>query len=473
MVFSSFEFLLWFLPFFLAIYYLTPKKYRNLCLFLFSLIFYAYGAMDQPQYILLILLSVAVNYVLGLLIEHSLSHRKLWLAAGLVYNFGILAIFKYLDFFIENINKALGLFAGSSTEPSAVFSLPLVNLILPIGISFYTFQIVSYLIDVYRKEVPAETNFINLGTYIIMFPQLIAGPIVKFSDIRKKLHKRRFQKKIFIDGIKIFIIGLGLKVLLANRIGSLWQDVGSIGYDSISVPLAWMGIAAYSFQIYFDFWGYSLMAIGLGKMIGFSLPVNFNNPYTACSMTDFWRRWHITLGTWFREYVYIPLGGNRKGKFKTYRNLLIVWLLTGFWHGADWNFILWGLLLFVIISIEKMGLGRILEKYKFLGHLYMILLIPLSWLVFAVSDLSSMATYFCRLIGIGGTNIYASDFIKYGKTYGILLLAGILFSTTIPQKIYGKIKNSVLIIPILAAIVAGTIYCLYMGLNDPFLYFRF
>lgn len=473
MVFSSFEFLLWFLPFFILIYYLTPKKERNLCLFLFSIIFYAYGAIEQPQYILLILLSVAVNYALGLLIDRSRRHSKLWLITGLIYNFGILAVFKYLDFFIENINKALGLFAGNTPEASAAAGLPLVNLILPIGISFYTFQIVSYLMDVYWKRVPAETNFINLGTYIIMFPQLIAGPIVKFSDIRKQLHKRHFRKAIFIDGIKIFIIGLGLKVLLANRIGSLWQDVSSIGYDSISVPLAWMGIAAYSFQIYFDFWGYSLMAIGLGKMIGFSLPVNFNNPYTACSMTDFWRRWHITLGTWFREYVYIPLGGNRNGRFKTYRNLLIVWFLTGFWHGADWNFIIWGLLLFVIISIEKMGLRHILEKYRFLGHIYMILLIPLSWLVFAVSDLPSMATYFCRLVGIGGTNIYSEDFIKYGKTYGILLLAAILFSTTIPQKIYGRIKNTPLIIPVLLAIVAGTVYCLYMGLNDPFLYFRF
>lgn len=472
MVFSSFEFLLWFLPFFLVIYYLTQKKYRNLCLFLFSLIFYAYGAIEQPLYILLILLSIAVNYALGLLIERSRNHSKLWLITGLIYNFGILAVFKYLDFFIENINKALGLFAESGTGQSFNTLSP-VNLILPIGISFYTFQIVSYLIDVYRKEVPAETNFINLGTYIIMFPQLIAGPIVKFSDIRKNLHKRSFHKKVFLDGIKIFVIGLGLKVLLANRIGSLWQDVSSIGYDSISVPLAWMGIAAYSFQIYFDFWGYSLMAIGLGKITGFSLPVNFNNPYTACSMTDFWRRWHMTLSTWFREYVYIPLGGNRNGKFKTYRNLLIVWFLTGFWHGADWNFIFWGILIFVIISIEKMGLGRILEKYPLIGHVYMILLIPLSWLVFAVSDLSAMATYFCRLIGIGGTNIYADDFIKYGKTYGILLLAAFLFSTAIPQKIYRKIKNTILIIPVLLAIVAGTIYCLYMGLNDPFLYFRF
>lgn len=467
MVFSSFEFLLWFHPFFLAIYYLTPKKYRNLCLFLFSLIFYTYGAINQPEYIFLILLSIAVNYVLGLLIERSRSHSRLWLIIGLIYNFGVLALFKYLDFFIENINKMLGLFPGNSE------ALPLTNLILPIGISFYTFQIVSYLIDVYRKNVPAETNFINLGTYIIMFPQLIAGPIVKFSDIRKRLHNRSFHKKMFLDGIKIFIIGLGLKVLLANRIGSLWQDINSIGYDSISVPLAWMGIAAYSFQIYFDFWGYSLMAIGLGKMIGFSLPVNFNNPYTACSMTDFWRRWHITLGTWFKEYVYIPLGGNRNGKFKTYRNLLIVWFLTGFWHGADWNFILWGLLLFAIISIEKMGLGRILEKNPFIGHLYMLLLIPLSWLVFAVSDLSALTAYFGRLIGIGGTNIYAGDFIKYGKTYGILLTIALVFSTAVPQKIYQKIKDTVLIIPILAAIVAGTIYCLYMGLNDPFLYFRF
>lgn len=467
MVFSSFEFLLWFLPFFLAIYYLTPKKHRNLCLFLFSLGFYAYGTIQQPQYIWLILLSVIINYTLGRFIECSKKHRKLWLIIGIIYNFGILAAFKYLDFFIGNINKLLVL-CNISYKP-----LPLTKLLLPIGISFYTFQIVSYLIDVYRKNVPAEKNIINLGTYIIMFPQLIAGPIVTFSEIRKKLHKRKFNKNMFLDGVKLFIIGLGLKVLLANRTGSLWQDVNSIGFESVSVPLAWMGITAYSFQIYFDFWGYSLMAVGLGKMIGFSLPINFNNPYTARSMTEFWRRWHITLGSWFREYVYIPLGGSRAGKFKTYRNLLIVWLFTGFWHGADWNFIIWGLLLFVIITIEKAGLLRILEANPVIGHLYMLLLIPLSWLVFAISDLKSLATYFGRLIGIGGTNIFAGDFIKYGKTYGILLIVGLLFSTSLPQRIYLKIKNTIIIIPILLAIIAGSMYCLYIGMNDPFLYFRF
>ncbi|MGN0329546.1 MAG: MBOAT family O-acyltransferase [Lachnospira sp.] len=466
MVFSSFEFLLWFLPFFLAIYYLTPKRYRNMCLFIFSLIFYAYGTLEQPYYILLILISITVNYIIGRLIDSCRKQRKLYLILGISYNFLILAIFKYADFFIKNINKFLNI-TGNDIE------LPLANLLLPIGISFYTFQIVSYLIDVYRKKAPAETNIINLGTYIMMFPQLIAGPIVKFSDIKNKLHKRFYSRKEFFDGIKIFIIGLGLKILLANRIGSLWQDVNSIGFESISTPLAWMGIVAFSFQIYFDFWGYSLMAVGLGKMIGFTLPLNFNNPYTACTMTDFWRRWHITLGTWFKEYVYIPLGGNRNGKLKTIRNLLIVWLLTGFWHGADWNFILWGLLIFIIISLEKTGLGKFLNNNPIIGHLYMLLLIPLSWLIFAVSDLSSLVIYYKRLIGIGEASFYSGDFIKYWQTYGILLVAGLLFSTTIPQKIYRKIKDSVLIIPVLAIIIAASIYCLYRGLNDPFLYFRF
>lgn len=467
MVFSSFEFLLWFLPFFLAIYYLSPYKHRNISLFIFSLIFYSYGTLHQPEYILLILLSVAVNYILGRCIDKSLNHRRFWLVIGLIYNFGVLAVFKYIDFFIENINRILA-FLNIGYEV-----LPYTNLILPIGISFYTFQIVSYLIDVYWKKVPSEKNLITLGTYITMFPQLIAGPIVKFSEVRAQLHNRNFDKKVFWDGIRTFIIGLGLKVLLANRIGSLWQDVNSIGCESISVPLAWMGIAAYSFQIYFDFWGYSLMAIGLGKMIGFTFPANFNNPYTARSMTEFWRRWHKTLGSWFKEYVYIPLGGSRNGKAKTFRNLFIVWILTGFWHGADWNFIIWGLLIFIIIAIEKAGLLRLLESKPVVGHIYMILLIPLSWLVFAVSDLHTLVIYLGRLVGIGGTSVFAGDYIKYGKTYALLLVAGLLFSTPIPQKIYSRIKDSFLIIPVLIAIVAGTIYCLYMGLNDPFLYFRF
>lgn len=470
MVFSSFEFLLWFFPFFLLIYYLTPARHRNLMLFLFSLIFYAYGAIKTPLYIALILLSVIVNYLVGLGMENSRQGKseKALLIAGLLYNFGVLFLFKYLGFFLKNVNALLSL-----TAPDSGFSLPIVDFVLPIGISFYTFQSVSYLVDVYRGTVAAEQNIINLATYIMMFPQLIAGPIVRFSDIRKRLHRRSFRSKVFADGLSVFVIGLGMKVLLANRIGSLWQDVNNIGFSSISTPLAWMGILAFSLQIYFDFYGYSLMAIGLGKMTGFFFPVNFNHPYMACSMTDFWRRWHITLGTWFREYVYIPLGGNRKGRFRTYCNLLAVWFLTGFWHGADWNFILWGLFLFAVIAIEKSGLYSVLNKYKLLGHIYMLLLIPFSWLIFAVSDLSQIGIYLQRLVGCGGEYIYAGDFLKYGKTYGILLIIGIFFCTDIPHKFYCQLKNRLILLPVLLAILAGSLYCLYMGLNDPFLYFRF
>ena len=347
-------------------------------------------------------------------------------------------------------------------------------MLLPTGISSYTFQAASYLIDVYRGDVPEETSPLRLGTYIVMFPQLIAGPIVRFSDVRANLRKRTCTPKKFMAGIAYFIFGLGYKVLLANRLSGLWQGVAGIGYESVSVPLAWMGIIAFSLQIYFDFYGYSLMAIGLGKMIGFSFPQNFNYPYISRSMTEFWRRWHITLGTWFREYVYIPLGGNRKGIKRTYLNLLCVWLLTGFWHGADWNFILWGLFLFAVIAAEKAGLLKFLERFKVLSHIYMLLLIPLSWLIFALTDLSDIGIYLGRMFGIGGINVFAGDYITYLQQYGIFLLAGILLSTKLPALILKKIKKKPLIMAlVLLAVLGGSIYCIYMGMNDPFLYFRF
>lgn len=466
MVFSSLEFIFWFLPFFLFIYYIIPHRFRNTALFLFSLLFYAYGALDKPVYILLLLGSVLVNYVFGMLIGRSVKHKKVFLISGLLYDFGALFIFKYTDFFIGNINALTGIF---SVKP-----LPAANLLLPIGISFYTFQAASYLIDVYRGDVPEETNPLRLGTYIVMFPQLIAGPIVRFSDVRVNLRRRTCNIKKFAFGAAYFIFGLGYKVLLANRLSGLWQGVAGIGYESVSVPLAWMGIIAFSLQIYFDFYGYSLMAIGLGKMIGFSFPHNFNYPYISRSMTEFWRRWHITLGTWFKEYVYIPLGGNRKGIKRTYLNLLCVWLLTGFWHGADWNFILWGLFLFAVIAVEKAGLLKFLERFKVLSHIYMLLLIPLSWLIFALTDLSDIGIYLGRMFGIGGVNVFAGDYISYLQQYGIFLLAGILLSTKLPAFIFDRIKNKPVIMAlVLLAVLGGSIYCIYMGMNDPFLYFRF
>lgn len=362
------------------------------------------------------IMSVVVNFVAGKLIEAQKTKRarKAWLVVGIVYDLGWLILFKYLGFLIENLNALFG-------AMHVKVQLETWNLILPIGISFYTFQIISYLVDVYRRETKAEKSLISLGTYLCMFPQLIAGPIVNYHLIQEQLHKRKHSMVKVESGLKVFALGLAYKVLLANRVGHLWTEVTAIGYESISTPLAWMSIVAYSLQLYFDFYGYSLMAIGLGRMMGFDFPQNFNNPYMAVSMTDFWRRWHMTLGGWFREYVYIPLGGNRGGFAKTVRNMFVVWLLTGLWHGASWNFVLWGLLLFVLLFVEKAGLGKVLERHKALGHIYMILWIPLSWLVFVITDLSQLGL-FTEIISIlwqYRNGIVSGDYLKYGKTYGL------------------------------------------------------
>lgn len=467
MVFSSFDFLCFFLPCFLIFYYIVPKGWKNAGVLLFSIIFYTHGTIENPEYVALILVSVLVNYIYGILIGRSKKHRRVWLILGLIYNFGILFVFKYLDFVIDNINRAFGLVFPDMKE------LQNVELVLPIGISFFTFQIASYLIDVYRGTVKEEESIITLGTYILMFPQLIAGPIVRFSDIREQLYRRRNSSGNFFKGLKVFIIGLGFKVLLANRIGLLWSDVNAIGYSSISTPLAWLAAAGYSLQLYFDFYGYSLMAIGLGRMMGISIPRNFNMPYMSCSMTEFWRRWHITLGAWFREYVYIPLGGSRKGRMKTFRNMLVVWLLTGIWHGAEWNFLIWGLFLFAVMAVERTGVGKWLEKHRAVGHIYMLVLIPVSWIIFAVSDLNGLWVYLGRLVGLGGEYIFEGDILKYLNMYGRLMIVGILFCTPLPAALYKKIEKKPFVWVLMAAILAGVFYFLYMGLNDPFLYFRF
>lgn len=466
MVFSSFEFICWFLPCFLIIYYIAPYKWKNACILLFSLVFYAVGTKENIEYILLIIISLVMNYILGILIGRSRVHKRSWLVLGLIYNFGILFIFKYLDFVIDNLNHVLHIFLPG-------MQLEQLHLVLPIGISFFTFQIVSYLVDVYRGRLKEEYGIVTLGTYILMFPQLIAGPIVRFEEVRERLEERKHSLKGFLKGMQIFIIGLGFKVLLANRIGLLWNDVNAIGSVSVSTPLAWMGIAAYSMQLYFDFYGYSLMAMGLGRMMGISIPHNFKTPYMACSMTQFWRRWHITLGAWFREYVYIPLGGNRKGRARTVFNLFVVWMLTGIWHGADWNFIIWGLFLFTVMAVERLGAGRWLEEHKIAGHAYMLLLIPVSWLIFAISDLKELGIYFGRLVGIGGEYVFCGDFIKYWGIYGRLLIVGVVFCTPLPEMIYKMLQKSPFVWLLMAAILGGVFYFLYIGLNDPFMYFRF
>ncbi len=461
MVFSSLEFLFIFLPIFLILYFPCSRKKKNSLLFLFSLIFYTYGSIKEPIFILLIVGSVIINYFLGLKIEKSYS--KKYLIVGLIYNFGWLFLFKYYGFFSLQMNQLLN---------NSLF--PTFDFILPIGISFYTFQTVSYLIDVYRKDTKAEKSFIKFGTYITMFPQLIAGPIITYKSIRRELDNRKAGIDNFYIGLKYFIMGLGYKVLLANRIGSLWNDIQGIGFESISTPLAFLGIIAFSFQIYFDFYGYSLMALGLGKILGFTIPINFDYPYLSRSMTEFWRRWHITLGSWFRQYVYIPLGGNRHGLLKTLRNLLIVWLLTGLWHGANWNFVIWGLVTCFLIIIEKLWLKKFLDNHKIFSRIYMIALIPLTWTIFAVTDLKELGILFTRLFPfVKGINVYSLDYVEYLKSYGWLLLVGLFFCTRTPDNFLKKIKNPILEILVYLAIFWLSVYCLCREANDPFLYFRF
>ncbi|MCM1133059.1 MAG: MBOAT family protein [Ruminococcus flavefaciens] len=464
MVFSSLEFIFLFLPAFLLVYGFVPSKYKNAVIFLGSIIFYCMGVLENPIYIVLFLLTIVFNFIIGEFISAYRRASKVWLIIGIVFNFWWLIFFKYTGFAFENIN---GIFGAD---------LPLKNIILPIGISFYTFQNVSYIIDVYRKNAKAETDIFNYGAYISMFPQLIAGPIVTYSTVAEQLRNRTHSIEKVDNGLKTFTVGLGLKVILANQIGGLWSDISTIGYESISTPLAWMGIVAYSFQLYFDFWGYSLMAIGLGEIMGFDIPKNFDHPYTSVSMTEFWRRWHMTLGSWFKDYIYFPLGGSRTTTLKTVRNSLVVWAFTGLWHGASWNFVIWGLVLFGILMLEKFGkVKNFMEKYRIVGHIYMILLIPLTWLLFAITDFSQLGEYFQRLIHIPSENgvVFEQDYIKYWGIYGKYFIAGILFSTKLPELAYKKIKSSYVGIALLLAVFWFSVYCMYQGMDDPFLYFRF
>lgn len=443
MVFSSIEFIYFFLPLFLLIYYMLPGLLKNVALFLGSMVFYTIGSWKSPEHVILFAFSLIINYCFGRLVERYES--KAWFVLGISFNLVQLGLFKY------------------------------VLHILPVGISFYTFQAISYLCDVRRRKCIAEKSFINFGTYLSMFPQLIAGPIVKYPDVRAQIQGRQYCLSDFVEGLQVFVLGLGSKVLLANRVGVLWSQLSVIGYESISTPLAWLGILAYTFQIYFDFWGYSLMAIGLGKMLGFDLPVNFDYPYLATSMTEFWRRWHITLGSWFKEYVYIPLGGNRGGKAKVCRNLFVVWLLTGIWHGAGFNFVLWGLVLFALIVLEKAGLKKLLDKWRLLGHVYMAVFIPLTWAVFANSDWQQMILFFKRLFDMGGTagSLFVGDYIKYGREYGLYMLVCLVFITRLPSKIWSKIKDTYVGQVILSVMFVAVVYCLYIGLDNPFLYYQF
>ncbi len=464
MVFSSLEFIFLFLPAFMIVYGLVPTKYKNATLFAGSIFFYSMGVLKRPIYIVLFLLTILFNFIIGEFIENFRKAGKLWLVIGIIFNFWWLAFFKYTGFTFNNINIFLR------------NDLPVRDIILPIGISFYTFQNVSYIVDVYRRKAKAETNLINYGAYISMFPQLIAGPIVKYETVAAQLRNRTHSIKRVEDGLKTFTIGLGYKVLLANQVGGLWKKIGDIGYQSISTKLAWLGIIAFTFQIYFDFCGYSYMAIGLGRIMGFDIPQNFNHPYMSTTMGEFWRRWHMTLGNWFKEYVYIPLGGNRVKTSLVVRNFFVVWLFTGVWHGASWNFVIWGMVLFGLIMLERFVIGDFLNKYKIVGHLYMFLVIPLTWLLFAITDFRELGIYFSRLVPIFPVKTYAvnsGDFAKFFRIYWKYFVAGTIFSTNIPEKIYKKIKDSYFIVILLLIVFWASVYCMYQGKDDPFLYYTF
>ena len=452
------------MPIFFGCYYIVPGRIKNMVLLIGSLCFYFIGIINNPEYLILFLISIIMDFIIGLLIEKNTKQKKIYLIVGIVLHLVYLCSFKYLGFIIGEIIQFIPSFNTN------------INILLPIGISFYTFQGISYIADVYRGKEKAEKSLIKYAVYISMFEQLIAGPIVTYGQVKNELHNRKININTVLNGIGTFIFGLGLKVLIANPIGKLWAQVCAIGFESVSTPLAWMGIAAYSFQIYFDFFGYSLMAVGLGKMLGFILPKNFDHPYLSCSMTEFWRRWHITLGSWFKEYVYIPLGGNRDGTAATVRNLLVVWLLTGIWHGAGYNFILWGMVLFIIIIIEKFFIGKFLHNFPVIGHIYMIVLIPLTWAIFAIDDLEQIKIFYTRLFpffGQGIWSIFRYDYLKYIKLYYPFFIVGILFSTTLPYRIIKNIKNRKVLLLLLAVIFIACVYCMYKGLDDPFLYFRF
>ncbi|MBO5208620.1 MAG: MBOAT family protein [Lachnospiraceae bacterium] len=464
MLFSSVEFLFRFLPIFMIIYLLVPEKYRNVVLLSGSLIFYGVG---EPYYVLLLIFSVCINYGISrsfLRLEKGKIARKSILVLALIFNFALLFVFKYWDFVARTMN---GILQGNH--------IPILELALPLGISFYTFQMVSYLLDSYCGKIDKNVTFIEFATYVSMFPQLIAGPIVKYEEVAPQMKQRRISVKNLENGLKLFTIGLGYKVLLANQIGTLWNTLMTAGAGNLSVPAAWMGAIAYSFQIYYDFWGYSLMAKGLGEMLGFKIPENFNHPYISKSISEFWRRWHVTLGRWFREYLYIPLGGNRKGFIRTVFNLLVVWTLTGIWHGANWNFALWGFTFFVLLAIEKSGIGKWLEKTKVIGHLYVVLLIPVTWMIFAIEDIQVLLQYLQNMIGIHTTNaiVGGEQVLRYLKEYWVLFIACMLFAIPFPMKQYSKHKNKWYTIILIAVVFWFSVYEIMVGSNNPFLYFRF
>lgn len=471
MVFSTLLFVFRFLPIALGLYYIAPAKLKNTVLFICSLVFYSWGEVRLfPVMAVLIL----VNYASGLCMERFSQNdraRLVCLIVSIVVSLGMLFFFKYTNFFIGNLNALFGL------------SIAELELTLPLGISFYTFQTMSYSIDVYRRDVPVERNIINFGAYVVMFPQLIAGPIVKYRDVAERLHvlKGRVTFGRINEGVTLFIFGLAKKVLLADGISALWYEVtgeyvgsiwhANVGLENASTPLVWLGILAYTMQIYFDFSGYSMMGIGMGKMLGFDFPDNFNLPYISRSITEFWRRWHMTLSGWFKEYVYIPLGGNRKGIKRQLLNIFIVWFLTGFWHGANWNFIFWGLYYFALLMVEKLFLLPHLEKGKVWPHIYTMFLVIIGWALFVGNDAGITLGLLLQRMFIPTGGVSALYFLR---NYGVLLTVGAVCCTPLPKMLFDKISRYTVLRGLVQAVVLLiTVAYMVDATNSPFLYFRF
>ena len=467
MVFSSMIFLWVFLPILLLTYFLVKDKYKNYVLLIFSLIFYAWG---EPKYIVLMLISIILNYIFGILIDKTNNKTRLIvLILCILTNIGLLAYFKYFDFFVENINRIFG---------NEVLKAK--HIVLPIGISFYTFQIMSYCIDLYRRDIKVQKNIFKLALYISFFPQLIAGPIVKYHDIDEQIDKREVTSEKFADGIRRFVYGLSKKVILANTLAIVADTCFDATYSELSTVTAWIGAICYTLQIYYDFSGYSDMAIGLGKMFGFTFMENFNLPYISGSITDFWRRWHISLSTWFKEYIYIPLGGNRKGKNRTYINLWIVFLVTGIWHGASWNFIFWGLFHGFFIFIERLGLKKLLDKCKVINHIYTLFIVIIAWVFFRAPGLKFGIEYLQRMFTINKINII-NPYIIYNYKNVIIMITAILFAGIIQlaikkldkrKKITNVYKKYVEPVAILGLLTI-CIMMLVSNTYNPFIYFRF
>ena len=465
MVFSSLLFLFTYLPVVLLIYYLSPLKWRNGVLLIFNLIFYGWG---EPTYIILMVFTITADYVAGLLVARFKDQgrdraARTAVAAALVLNLAILFFFKYWDLIADTL-RGFGLDV-----------LPALGLSLPIGISFYTFQTMTYPVDLYRGDAGVQKNLVNFGTFVTLFPQLIAGPILKYKELADQVDQRTYRVEQFAGGVHIFVIGLGKKVLLANNLGQLWDAYKALPTEELTVLGAWLGVAAFSLQLYFDFSGYSDMAIGLGRMLGFEFLKNFDYPYISRSVTEFWRRWHISLGSWFREYVYIPMGGNRVSGGRLCFNLLVVWGLTGLWHGASWNFLLWGLYFGVIL--EKLWLKQWIDRWpRALQHLYTLFLVLVSWAIFAVEDFGQLGGYLSAMFGLAGGGLADGAFRYYLGSYGLSLLAACVASTPLMAGLWRRLPQRAERVLLPVVILAGLLLCtayLVDATYNPFLYFRF